>query len=114
MTLLHKNTLGDRIPEGAKKNNPEDQNPKKGNYIRALIAINSSLDAWIIDSGESHHMASTKEIFYSLDSFKGPPIIMGDNSPVEVTRKGRIEITNEIFKNVLHVPKISVNLLSVY
>jgi hypothetical protein len=39
---------------------------------------------------------------------------MGDNSSVEVTGKGRIELTNGSFENVLHVPKISVNLLSVY
>jgi hypothetical protein len=39
---------------------------------------------------------------------------MGDNSYVEVTSKGRIELTNESFENVLHVPKIFVNLLSVY
>jgi hypothetical protein len=39
---------------------------------------------------------------------------MGDNSSVEVTDKGRIELTNESFENVLHVPNISVNLLSVY
>jgi hypothetical protein len=39
---------------------------------------------------------------------------MGDNSPVEVTGKGRIELTNKSFENVLHIPKLSVNLLSVY
>jgi hypothetical protein len=39
---------------------------------------------------------------------------MGDNSPVKVTGKGRIELTNKIFENVLHVPKLFVNLLSVY
>jgi hypothetical protein len=39
---------------------------------------------------------------------------MGDNSFVEVTDKGRIELTNGSFENVLHVPKISVNLLSIY
>jgi hypothetical protein len=39
---------------------------------------------------------------------------MGDNSPIEVIEKGRIEITNESFENVLHVPKLSVNLLFVY
>jgi hypothetical protein len=39
---------------------------------------------------------------------------MGDNSLVEVTDKGRIELTNESFENVLHVPKISVNILSMY
>jgi hypothetical protein len=39
---------------------------------------------------------------------------MGDNSSVEVTGKGRIELTNGSFENVLHVPKLSVNLLSIY
>jgi hypothetical protein len=49
-----------------------------------------------------------------LDACKGPPILLGDKSSVEVTNKRRFELTNEIFENVLHVPKISVNLLSVY
>jgi hypothetical protein len=39
---------------------------------------------------------------------------MGDNSPVEVTDKGRIELTNRSFENVLHIPKIFINLLSMY
>jgi hypothetical protein len=50
--ILQKNNLGDRIPEDAKKKKPKDQNPKKGNYSHALIAINSSLDDWVIDSRE--------------------------------------------------------------
>jgi hypothetical protein len=92
----------------------EDQNPKKGNSSHALISINSSLDASIVDSRESHHMAPTKKIYYASDACKGNPILMGDNSPVEVIDKGRIELTNESFKNVLHVPKLSLNILSVY
>jgi hypothetical protein len=79
-----------------------------------LIAINSSPDAWIVDSGKSHHMDSSEEAYFSLDACKGPPILMGDNSSVEVTSKGRIELTNGSFENVLHVPNLSVNLLSVY
>jgi hypothetical protein len=39
---------------------------------------------------------------------------MGDNSSVEVIGKGRIELTNGSFENVLHVPKLSFNLLSMY
>jgi hypothetical protein len=109
-----KKNLGDRIPEGAKKKKPEDLNSKKDNSSHALIAINSSPDAWIVDSGESHHMATSEAVYSSLDACKGPPILMGENSYVEVTGKGRIELTNGSFQNVLHVPKISVNLLSMY
>jgi hypothetical protein len=38
----------------------------------------------------------------------------GGNSPLEVTGKGRIEITDGSFENVMHVPKLSVNLLFMY
>jgi hypothetical protein len=112
--ILQQNNLGDRILEGDKKKKPEDLNPKKGNSSHALIAINSSSNAWIVDSGESHHMVASKEVYSSLDACKGPPILMGDNSSVEVTRKGRIELTNGSFENVLHVPKLFVNLLFEY
>jgi hypothetical protein len=112
--ILQQNNLGDCILEGAKKKKPKDQNPKKGNSSHALIAFNSSPDAWIVDSGASHHMAATKVVYSSLDACKGPPILMGDNSPVEVTDKGRIELTNKSFENALHVTKLSVNILSIY
>jgi hypothetical protein len=59
-------------------------------------------------------MAASKAVYSSLDACKGPPILMGDNSSVEVTKKERIELTNGSFENVLHVPKLSINLLSMY
>jgi hypothetical protein len=59
-------------------------------------------------------MASLEGVYSSFYACKGPPILMGDNSSIEVTGKGRIELTNESFKNVLHAPNISFNLLSVY
>ena len=59
---LQQKKLGDPIPEGAKNKKLEDQNPKKGNFSHALIAINSSPDDWIVNSGASHHMDSTKEV----------------------------------------------------
>jgi hypothetical protein len=112
--ILQQNNLGYFILKGAKKKKPEDQNSKKGNSSHALIAINSSVDAWIVDSGTSHHIATSKEVYSSLDACKGPPILMGESSSIKVTDKGRIELTNGSFDNVLHVPKLSVNLLSVY
>jgi hypothetical protein len=112
--ILQQNNLGYRIPEGAKKKKPEDTNSKKGNSSHALIAINSSPDDWIIDSGASHHMVASEVVYSSFDACKGPLILMGGKFSIEVTDKGRIELTNGSFENVFHVPKIYVNLLSVY
>jgi hypothetical protein len=59
-------------------------------------------------------MDASKAVYSSLVACNGPPILMGGNSFVEFTGKGRIELTNISFENVLHVPKFSVNLISVY
>ena len=111
--ILQKHNLGDHIPQGAKKKT-EDPPHGRGNNFHALVAINSSPDAWIIDSGASHHMAAAKEVYSSLDACKGPPILMGDDSPIEVTGKGRVELSHGSFEDVLHLLKLLVNMLSVY
>jgi hypothetical protein len=54
------------------------------------------------------------EVFSSLIPCSRPPILMGDGTPVEVAGEGRVELHNGSFENVLHVPKLSMNLLSVY
>jgi hypothetical protein len=110
---VQQNNLGNFIPEGAKKKKEEEHAPKKGNH-HALVAINSSSDSWIIYSDASHHMATKDEVFSSLSPCSRPPILMGDDTPVAVAREGRVELHNGSFENVLHVPKLSMNLLSVY
>ena len=59
-------------------------------------------------------MAAAKEVYSSLDACKGPPILMGDDSPIEATGKGRVELLHGSFEDVLHVPKLLVNLILVY
>jgi hypothetical protein len=109
--ILQKNNLGDHIPEAAKKKSKDQA--KQGNS-HALIAINSSHDAWILDSGASRHMVAIENVLSSIYACMGPPILMGDDTPVEVIGQGRVELPHGIFENVLHVPKLSVNLLSIY
>ena len=111
--VLQHNNLGNFIPEGVKKKKEEDPTPKKGND-HALISINSSYDSCIIYYGASYHMETKEDLFTSLSSCSRPPILMGDDKPVEVAREGRVELPNGNFENVLHVPKISINLLLVY
>jgi hypothetical protein len=111
--VLQQNNLGNFILEGAKKKKEEDIASKKRNH-HAFVEINSSCDSWIIYSGASHHMEAKEEFFTSLSSCSRPPILMGDDTPVEVAREGRVELPNGNFENVLHVPKISINFLSVY
>jgi len=39
---------------------------------------------------------------------------MGNDTPVKVSGEGRVELHNGNFENVLHVPNISMNIVSVY
>ena len=59
-------------------------------------------------------MVSTKQAFSSLDMSKGQSIVLGDDSLTESKGKGRIELDHGNFKNVLYVPGLASNLLSVY
>ena len=59
-------------------------------------------------------MVSTKEAFSSLDMSKGPSIVLGDESLTKSKGKGRIDLDHGQFSNVLYVPGLASNLLSVY
>jgi hypothetical protein len=67
-----------------------------------------------LDSSASHHMTTIKYVFSFLTSSTGPPILMGDDTPIEVTKQRRVELQHERFENVLHVLKLSMNILSIY
>ena len=65
--LLEKNNIS--LPDFSKKreggSNSEDRE-----RVHALVADTSSSTSFIIDSGASRHMVSTKEAFSSLDMLK--------------------------------------------
>jgi hypothetical protein len=64
--------------------------------------------------GATHHMATKNIVLYYISTCMGPPILMGDDTQVEVIGQGRVEIPHGNFENILHVPKLFVNPLSVY
>ena len=78
------------------------------------MASSSSLGEWILDSSASYHMGSSKGHFSSLKQSKVPHIFVGDDAKMEVEGKGQVEMENGEFKDVLYVPRLSSNLLSIY
>lgn len=81
-------------------------------------ALNSALDnskSWIVDSGASDHMTSCANLFSSYEpspfNFK---VRIADGSLSTVAGSGTIKVNSMIIlKSVLHVPKLSCNLISV-
>ena len=72
-------------------------------------------DDWFVDSGATDHMCYDKDsftIYHSLDRPK--PIYLGDSSVVNAYGVGSIRIGDRVsLYNVLHVPDLDINLLSV-
>ena len=78
------------------------------------MATSGSSQQWILDSGATHHMGSSREQFSSLEPSKVPHIFIGDDTQVEVEGEGSVDMDNGTFENVLYVPNLSANLLSIY
>ncbi len=87
-----------------------------------MIALSISLvckDAWFIDYEASQHLTFQKEVFSTFEEFSlNHKVYLGDDNMFDVCGKGNIvfNLPNEISKcigNVLYVPKLKNNLLSI-
>jgi hypothetical protein len=74
----------------------------------------SSSYEWLIDSEASYHMAKDKAIFSKLNECNIEKIFVGDDKSISVVGTGKVQVDNGHFKDVLCVPSISCNLLSMY
>jgi hypothetical protein len=74
----------------------------------------SSSDEWIIDSGASYHMDKDRDIFSALNECNTKKIFFGDDRSLSVEGSGIVQVENNHFNDVLCVPILSCNLLSIY
>jgi hypothetical protein len=81
----------------------------------------SKASEWLIDSGAAMHICNTREWFAEFQPHSTKTLILGDGGVSPVMGHGRIEMaltsngrtTVGSFNDVLFVPTISVNILSV-
>ncbi|RVX19445.1 Retrovirus-related Pol polyprotein from transposon TNT 1-94 [Vitis vinifera] len=86
-------------------------------FVASCFSSQDSYNAWLIDSGCTHHMCHNATIFKDLDKTYNSTVKVGNGGYVDVKGRGTIAIkTNSGIKlifDVLFVPDISQNLLSV-
>ena len=112
--ILMKQTLSLRgITSIFRRRDHQDREPQheKGH---ALMASTSKSKALLIDSGASNHMMAEKDSFSSFETIKSIPIHMGDDSTIISEGQGTVDLENGFFSNVLYVPSLAENILSVY
>lgn len=78
------------------------------------VSSSSHSHEWLIDSGAYYHMAKNKAMFSSLNDCNTKNIYVGDDRSLSVVGTGTVHLDNGQFNDVLCVPTLSYNLLSVY
>ena len=89
----------------------------------ANCRINESEAVWIVDSGATCHMCNDRKLFVNFNSLAEPRYItLGDGHTVKAVGRGVVLLTISTddvktnkckLQDVLYVPKLSFNLLSV-
>jgi hypothetical protein len=74
----------------------------------------SYFDEWLIDYVAYYHIAKDKYIFSALNECNTKKCFFGDDRSLSVVRSGTIQVDNGHFNDVLCVPCISYNLISIY
>ena len=59
-------------------------------------------------------MVASKESLSFLQLTDGTSIHMGDDTQIQAEGKGSIKLEHGVFKNVLYVPSLAANFLSIY
>ena len=87
------------------------------------IALNTTSDVWVIDSGASCHMTSDKTRIEGYNQFKElMKVNLGDNKSINAYGEGQVKLrvqlangkmSTVILKDVLYVPTLAGSLLSV-
>ena len=101
-------------PASARKDGSKEEDEEYQRKGHALKASCSTTQVFLIDYGASNHMAASRESFSSFQSFDGISIQMGNNSKIKTKGKGFVKLEHGRFKDVLFVPSLASNLLSVY
>lgn len=97
------------------------RNAENSNVLYTSFHANASSDDWIIDSGCSAHMTMKKQSLLNLRDVKNKSVTVANNSSIAVEGAGEVELelivenknSHVTMKNVLYVPDLCANLLSV-
>jgi hypothetical protein len=73
-------------------------------------------DSWLTDSGCTNHMTAYLSLFKDLDKSYLSKVKIGNGDYVKVEGKGAIEVETmsgtKLLENMLYLPKINQNLVS--
>jgi hypothetical protein len=106
----------------ARRATTESSSSRDSGFIAALSASSADdPESWCIDSGATRHLCSRREWFQEYKSIEPKKIYMADDRIIKAEGEGIIQVNLETdggtysghFQDVLYVPELEGNLLSV-
>lgn len=95
----------------------EDKNDVEHLFMVSQALSSHELNTWLIDSGCTSHMTKYLSFFTSIDRSIQPKVKLGNGEVVQAKGKGTIAINTKkgtkMITNVLYIPELDQNLLSV-
>lgn len=116
------NKYGHKSSECKSKIKDTSQNASSSSYAAVFIATDAQCGAWYVDSGASSHMVKDRSLLQNVTTSTIKNIRVADNKVLPVQCSGQVSLDtyNEmgqenkvLFTNVLCVPDLATNLLSV-
>ncbi|KAL2907188.1 Retrovirus-related Pol polyprotein from transposon TNT 1-94 [Bienertia sinuspersici] len=84
------------------------------NHKQDKMSGESLLLSWIIDTGASHHVTGDDTCLFDAHNICPCPVGLPDGASALATKEGRVYLAEDIIlENVLFVPKLNCNLISV-
>ena len=95
----------------------DDQEKEDHLFVATCFMSYEASENWLVDSGFTNHMTHDKELFKELKSTKSKKVRIGNGEYIALKGKGTIAIAScsgtKLITNILYVPDIDQNLLSV-
>ena len=110
-SLLERNNINLLESFRRKDNQDREYQQERGH---ALMESTSKSKFLIIDSKALNNMMERRDSFSYLETGKSIPIHMGDDSTIISKGQGTVNLEHGYFSNVLYVPSLASNLMSVY
>lgn len=104
------------------KTKARDTQKPSSSYAAVFVASVSQNDAWYVDSGATSHMTKHKDLLQNESPSSIKRIRVADNKELSVESSGQVSLDTYndkghekkvLFNNVLYVPELATNLLSV-
>ena len=95
----------------------DHEEAEEHSFMALQTSNNFQKNTWLIDIGCTSHMTKYLSIFSSIDHTIRPKIKLGNGDIVQAKGRGTVKVSTtkgtKVIKNVLYIPELNQNLLSV-